>query len=303
MAEPAPLFAARLCVPAGAVLATQDVLCGSENPAPLAVTAAEIDGGNWEISAFYAAAPEPEAVAAQIAPVAEAFAFPLSMPRVEPLPERDWVAESQRGLVPVRAGRYAIVTSQHRAGTHAPIRLVIDAGQAFGTGHHQTTQTCLEALDWLAHRRRFARPLDIGCGSGVLAMAAAATWRVPVLASDIDPRAAATAHDNARRNGLTGLVSVVVAAGFAHPMIRARAPYDLILANILAQPLIDLAPELVRSLAAEGVAVLSGLLAHQQAAVLATYRAHGLSLQRRFSSGAWPTLVLSRGLARRNEPA
>lgn len=299
MAEAAPLFAARLRIPASAVLAAQEVLRGSENPAPLAVTAAELTEGNWEISAFYAAPPEPEAVAGQIAPVAEAFAFSLPLPRIEPLPERDWVAESQRGLVPVRAGRYAVVTSQHRAGTRAPIRLVIDAGQAFGTGHHQTTQTCLKALDWLACRRRFARPLDLGCGSGVLAMAAAATWRVPVLASDIDPRAAAIARDNARRNGLAGLVTVVAAAGFAHPLLRARAPYDLILANILAQPLIDLAPELVRHLAADGIAVLSGLLAHQQSAVLATYRAHGLALERRFTSGAWPTLVLSRGLARR----
>jgi len=187
-------------------------------------------------------------------------------------------------------------------GHHPPPRtggneLLIDAGPAFGTGQHATTRGCLLALDRLARRKAPGRILDLGCGTAVLAMAAARLWRhrrPQILASDIDAASVIEARRNIARNRLGDAIEAVAADGFRHPRLRAAAPYDLILANILALPLVRLAPTLSRHLAPGGVAVLSGLLEEQEPAVRNAYRAAGLILLGRFRLPGWPTLLLGR---------
>jgi ribosomal protein L11 methyltransferase len=215
---------------------------------------------------------------------------------VAPLPDQDWIRLSQLGLPPVRAGRF-FVYGAHDAGVVPPgiIPIRIEAGLAFGTGHHETTALCLTALTDIARAAR--RPhaiLDLGCGTGVLAIAAAKLWRKSVLATDIDIVAVEVARENARANGEAPLIHAAVADGFTHPAIRTRAPFDLICANILAGPLTKLAPDLSAALARRGLAVLSGLLRDQEKQVLSFYRPHGLILRRTYRDGPWSALVLER---------
>lgn len=211
------------------------------------------------------------------------------------LPDADWIKLSQEGLPPVRAGRF-FVYGAHDAG-EAPrgvIPICIEAGMAFGTGHHETTALCLAIISNLSKRRRFANVLDLGCGTGVLAIAASKLWHSRVLASDIDSTATAIARENARDNRAAVSVEIATAEGLFHPAINRRAPFDLILANILAAPLTQLAPQIVRALALGGVAVLSGLLTWQENLVLSFYRPHGLVLRERLRDGPWSAVVLER---------
>jgi ribosomal protein L11 methyltransferase len=212
-----------------------------------------------------------------------------------PLPDQDWIKLSQEGLAPVRAGRF-FVHGAHDAGQVPPgvIALRIEAGLAFGTGHHETTALCLTALSDLAKRRRFARVLDLGCGTGLLAIGAAKLWRKRVIASDIDGVAVDVARQNARANGEAPLVHAVTADGLTHAAIRARAPYDLIVANILASPLTQLAPSIARALAKGGMLVLSGLLRNQENLVVSFYTPQGLILRARRRDGPWSALVLEK---------
>ena len=173
-------------------------------------------------------------------------------------------------------------------------RVEIDAATAFGTGEHPSTRGCLLALDGLACRRRFRRPLDIGTGSGVLAIAAAKRLHRPVLASDIDCEAARVARHHVARNGVAGRVRVICAPGFRSRRLR-HGKYDLILANILARPLAAMARDLKRALAPGGVAVLAGLLRRQEPLVLSAQRAQGVALQRRVVIEGWSTLILRSG--------
>jgi ribosomal protein L11 methyltransferase len=217
---------------------------------------------------------------------------------IEPLPDQDWIKASQEGLAPVRAGRF-FVYGAHDAGQVPPagIAICIEAGLAFGTGHHETTALCLSLLSDLAKRRRFSRMLDLGCGTGVLAIGAAKLWRRCVLASDIDPVAVEVTRQNARNNRSTPLVQVVAADGLTHGAIRKLAPFDLIVSNILASPLTRLAPAIARSLARGGVLILSGLLRNQENLVVSFYRPHGLILRERRRDGPWSALVLARPAA------
>ncbi|HUJ02056.1 MAG TPA: 50S ribosomal protein L11 methyltransferase [Rhizomicrobium sp.] len=212
------------------------------------------------------------------------------------LPDIDWIKLSQEGLPPVRAGRF-FVYGAHDAGVVPagviPIR--IEAGLAFGTGHHETTALCLRVLSDLAKRRAFANVLDLGCGTGVLAIGAAKLWKTRVIASDIDPVAVIVTLENARANNEAPLVRAVTADGLTAPVLSASAPYDLIVANILAAPLTRLAPSIVAALAPRGVAVLSGLLRGQENLVLSFYRPHGLKLREIRRDGVWSALVLGRG--------
>src|SRR4051812_20321021 len=189
---------------------------------------------------------------------------------VEPLPDQDWIKLSQEGLPPVRAGRF-FVYGAHDAGIvpHGVIPMRIEAGMAFGTGHHETTALCLAVLSDLAKRRSFINVLDLGCGTGLLAIGAAKLWRKPVLASDIDPVAIEVTEENAQGNGVAPLVRAVVADGLTHPALAAKAPYDLIIANILAGPLTHMAVQISAALAPGGVLVLSGLLHNQENMILA----------------------------------
>lgn len=217
--------------------------------------------------------------------------------RVGLLPDADWIKLSQEGLPPVRAGRF-FVYGAHDAGlvppTSIPIR--IEAGMAFGTGHHETTALCLWLLSDLAKKRRFLRVLDLGTGTGLLAIAAAKLWRRKVLASDIDPVAVAVARENAVPNDVGPLIQPVMADGLANPQLAAGKPYDLVIANILAGPLTRLAPQIAASVVPGGMIILSGLLAWQENLVLSFYRPHGLVLRRRLRDGPWSALLLERAL-------
>lgn len=213
----------------------------------------------------------------------------------ERLPERDWLLENRRAFPPLRIGRF-FVHGSHWRGRPPPgtIEIEIDAATAFGTGEHPSTRGCLLALDALARRRRYARPLDIGTGSGILAIAAAKRLHRRVLASDIDCGAVRVARHHARRNGLGGRVQFVCAVGYRSRAVR-RGRYDLVLANILARPLASMARDLRGALLPGGVAVLAGLLRRQEPLVLAAHRAQGLTRERRIPIEGWSTLILRSG--------
>jgi ribosomal protein L11 methyltransferase len=214
---------------------------------------------------------------------------------VAQLPDQDWIKLSQEGLPPVRAGRF-FVYGAHDGGRvpAGVIPMRIEAGLAFGTGHHETTALCLAVLSDLARRRRYANVADIGCGTGLLAIGAAKLWKRTVIASDIDAAAVAVARENAVANGVGPLVHALVADGLINPQLAARAPYDLILANILAGPLTRLAPQIAAALAQGGTLVLSGLLRWQENLVAAFYRPQGLILRGVRRDGPWSALVLER---------
>ena len=195
------------------------------------------------------------------------------------VPNHDWVRQSLEGLPPVTAGRFFLHGSHDRCRRRAGgISLEIDAGTAFGTGHHGTTEGCLMALDHIIKKRRPRRILDVGCGTGVLAIAAARATRAKALASDIDPEAVRVTRHNARTNGVSPAIAAITAAGLNHPRLVATAPYDLIFANILARPLVSLAQGLSLILASGGALVLSGLTLDQCRWILAAYRNRGLRI-------------------------
>ena len=222
-------------------------------------------------------------------------------PEVEQLGEDDWVTMSQSGLQPIRAGRFFVHTPTHRGSAPpASIAFEIDASLAFGTGQHATTAGCLEALDMLQRNGcSFTNIADIGAGTGLLAFAALALWpSARCIATDIDLISIDVSRDNAAINRVpvghgAGELLLAVADGLDSPLIAARAPFDLIVANILAGPLIELAPGFAAALAPRGTIILAGLLDTQADAVAAAYRQEGLSLVRR-GPGEWPVLTLAR---------
>lgn len=269
-------------------------------PAPVAVGLTERPDGLWRVWAHYRHPPPDRRVLTQTVQPVLGEVLTGSAITIEPLPDIDWVARAQQALPPVRAGRFRV------HGAHDRVRLgrclwsiEIEAGQAFGTAHHGSTRGCLLALDHLLRRCLTGwRLLDMGTGSGVLAIAAARATRQPVLASDIDPTAVAVAHANARINGVGAQVRVVQAAGLAHRLIRRGGPYDLVMANILAGPLTGFAPAMARTVAPGGHAVLAGLTNGQANAVAAAYRLSGFLLIKRFELGEWTTLLLRRSAPR-----
>lgn len=255
----------------------------------------EKPGGSWCVEGLSTAAPDRGAIAARLALAWLGLAGIPPEPHWERLPPTDWLRINQASFPALAQGRYFIHGSHH----HEPIPagrigLLIDAATAFGTGEHATTRGCLMALDLLARRGRPARILDMGTGTGVLAIAAAKTWHRRVIARDIDPEAVRVARHNAARNGVAGLVRVRRSAGYGERGVADAAPYDLVLANILARPLSMMACDLGRVLAPQGVAVLSGLLPWQEKMVLAAHRLQGLKLRQRFVVDGWSTLLLSR---------
>jgi ribosomal protein L11 methyltransferase len=211
------------------------------------------------------------------------------------LPDQDWIKLSQEGLAPVRAGRFFVYGAHDKGRVpHGVIPMRIEAGLAFGTGHHETTALCLAILSDLAKARRFINVADVGCGTGLLAIGAAKLWKRRVIASDIDAVAVAVARENAHANEVGPLICAVTADGLQNPTLTRHAPYDLILANILAGPLTFLAPQIAAALAPGGVAVLSGLLRWQENLVASFYRPHGLVLRHIRRDGPWSALQLER---------
>ncbi len=250
------------------------------------VDASEVAPGRWEVIVYFDEAPDK----AQRAALARFGRFTIAA-----LPETDWVAKSLQGLKPVRAGRFLVFGAHDRDRVKPnDLGLEIEAGQAFGTGHHGTTIGCLIAIEREAKTRPIVNALDIGTGSGVLAIALAKLAKARVLASDIDPVATRVADENVRLNGVAAFVRIVTAAGLTGRAFAERAPYDLVVANILAGPLAALAPAIRRAVAPGGTVILSGLLPAQRARILATYRLTGLVLAHSLIVEGWLTLVLRR---------
>jgi ribosomal protein L11 methyltransferase len=277
--------------------AVADLVVETFEPAQTAASAFEQtpsagqQASQWIVEVYFGAEPDKPAVRDLVAVAAGAeIADAITFDRVE---RTDWVSASLMGFDPVRAGRFLVIGSHARGAARAnDIVIEIEAALAFGTGHHGTTRGCLLALDRLARRRRPQRILDIGTGSGILAIAAAKRWKRRVVACDIDATAVATARNNAIRNNAGPHVRPVMASGTRHPALAGD--YDLILANILARPLKQLAGEIARVAGPGCTLILSGLLARDVAGVLAVYRGHGFGLSYRDIREDWATLQLYR---------
>ncbi|HEY8333136.1 MAG TPA: 50S ribosomal protein L11 methyltransferase [Tardiphaga sp.] len=258
-----------------------------------AIAAFERPDGRWDISVHFAEPPDQDAIRDLVGLTAgDAVVESIVFDTVE---AKDWVRASLEGLVPVRAGRF-IVHGAHDRASVPPNKLgiEIEAALAFGTGHHGTTRGCLLLLDHVLKSKAPARMLDLGSGTGVLAIAAAKATKRRVLASDIDPMAALVARDNARLNGVGDLVESICATGFSAPQFAARAPFDLVLANILANPLRQMATPLEAHLAPNAMVILSGLLLPHTTGVIAAYRARGLVLLRHIKVEGWSSLLMQR---------
>jgi ribosomal protein L11 methyltransferase len=252
------------------------------------------------VSAHYAEAPSRQLLT-QLIEAASRDAW-LGTLRIEPLPPKNWVAEAESQRGPVRAGRFLVHGRHDRGKVQAgQCTFEIDAGLAFGTAHHATTRGCLIALDRIAKREYPRRVLDIGTGTGILAIAGVRALNARAVASDVDPIAVAVAAGNARLNGVRSRISLVEAEGLAHPALR-RAKGDLLFANILLRPLLELAPAFARAVRPGGFCVLSGLLNAQARQVEARFCSLGFRLDSRILLNGWTILLLRRG-SRRKTPA
>jgi len=279
--------------------AVADLIVESFEPAEAAASAFETDdpwpggGKAWLMEAYFGSEPDEAAVRALIALASdEATARSATFGLTE---RRDWVANSLAGLKPVQAGRFLVHGRHDRSRVRAnDVAIEIEAGLAFGTGHHGTTRGCLMLFDRLLKRRRPKRALDVGCGAGVLAIAAARVLRRKVWLGDIDPIAVAVANANAQANGAGGLCRAVVSRGVENAALREGAPYDLVFANILAKPLRLLAPSLAAVIGLSGEAIVSGLILADVAGVLASWRAQGFHLAERIDLEGWSSLRLRR---------
>jgi ribosomal protein L11 methyltransferase len=279
--------------------AVADLIFESFEPAEAASTAFETEdpwpggGRAWLMEAYFGSEPDEEAIRALIAAAAdETTASAATFGMTE---KRDWVANSLAGLKPVRAGRFLVHGRHDRSRVQAnDVAIEIEAGLAFGTGHHGTTRGCLMHFDRLLKRRRPKRVLDVGCGAGVLAIAASKVLRRKVRLGDVDPVAVAVANANARLNGVGVLCRAIVSRGVENAALREAAPYDLVFANILAKPLRLLAPSLAAVISADGDGIVSGLLLADVPGVLASWRAQGFHLAERIELEGWASLRLRR---------
>ena len=246
--------------------------------------------GLWAIEAICERQPDRGGLQDQTALLAAARGLASPEVTIARLPEVDWVTHVNKIARPIHVGRFLIRGHHHaRIGAND---IVADAGLAFGTGEHASTQGCLAAIDLIARWHSPRRILDLGCGTGVLAIACAKTWPARIFAADVDRVAVNTARDNVRTNAVR--MHVVNSMGFANRLVRSFAPYDLIVANILAHPLICLAGDFSRHLASGGIAVISGLIRRQERAVVHAYSCRGLVLRHRVAIDEWHTLVFAK---------
>jgi len=290
-------FVARIDLPEESARRLADAVSDDPQLGWPTVALSEIGAGRWSVEVYFAKRPSAgdKTTLDRLSRRAGAFS-------VAKLPDADWVAESLKELKPVRAGRFLIHGRHDRAAVRSnDIAIEIEAGEAFGTGHHGTTAGCLGEIDRLAKFRPIRRALDVGTGSGILAIAVAKRLHAPVLATDIDPVAVRVARANARLNGVTTLRTIVTGdLGLA--AIRRARPFDLIVANILAGPLQQMSPAIARLLAPGGVTVYSGILVSQRPRMVAACRASGLKLVHGIELDGWATLSFSRNsLARPRE--
>jgi len=268
-----------------------DLLSESFFEGQAAIAAFEGPGGRWDVTVHFAEPPDQISIRELVVIAAGGdVAEDITFDTVE---AKDWVKATLEELLPVRAGRF-IVHGRHDRAKVPPNKLgiEIEAALAFGTGHHGTTRGCLSLLDHMLKAYRPRRVFDLGTGTGVLAISAAKALRIKVLASDIDPLSVRVARDNARLNGTGDLVETVRATGFCAPQFARRRPFDLVLANILANPLRQMATPMARHLAPSALVILSGLLPPQAQGVIAAYRARGLVLERRIQIEGWTSLLL-----------
>jgi ribosomal protein L11 methyltransferase len=268
-----------------------DLLTESFFEGQAAIAAFARPDGLWDITVHFADPPDQASIRELVGIAAgDEVADDIAFDTVE---ARDWVKATLEELVPVDAGRF-IVHGQHDRARIAPNKLgvEVEAALAFGTGHHGTTRGCLLLLDHVLKAHKPTRVLDVGTGTGVLAIAAAKALRRAVLASDIDPLSVRIARENAGLNGVGDLVRTIRATGFAAPEFASCGPFDLVLANILANPLRQMATPMAGHLAASALVILSGLLPHQASSVIAAYRARGLVLVRQIRIEGWSSLLL-----------
>jgi len=290
----------RVDAPEHQARAIAEYIAESFDPAEVAASAFEIeniaDGASWAVEAYFAEEPDPDSVRELIAMIAPEIADSAIFTTLD---RKDWVAASLEGLAPVAIGPF-VVHGSHDRGRIKPnlIGIEIEAALAFGTGHHGTTKGCLAAIAAYGKKRRPANVLDVGTGTGVLAMAAARLFRTPVLASDIDNVAVITGRANAHANHAGPHITFLHAPGLGARDFKRRGPYDLVLANILLAPLKGIARSLRPLVAPGGTVVLSGLLPSHANAALAAYRAQGLYLVRRRTIEGWTTLELSASAGR-----
>lgn len=275
--------------------AVADMLVESFEPTEVAASAFEIDeaGKDWVVEVYFGFTPDLENVRDLVSLAAgEAAAHQIQLTQIE---KQDWVAKSLAGLKPVRAGRF-LVHGAHDRNHLAPydVGVEIEAGLAFGTGHHGTTRGCLLHFDRLLKRRRPQRVLDVGCGAGILAIAAAKVLKRQVWLGDIDPVAVAVANANASLNGVAPWCRALVSRGVEKATLRQGAPYDLVFANILAKPLRLLSPSLAKVIAPHGEAIVSGLLLTDVPSVLSAWRDQGFFLQDQLTLEGWASLRLRR---------
>lgn len=291
------LWQISLVVPAPAAPVFEDALAGLSET----VSRFKVGQGAWRLQALCRQRPDKNVLRRAVAAAAASSGIEVPAVAVETLAERDWLALNREQFPPVQAGRFFIARSHDgangrgRRGRGGGVRLTLDAGPAFGSGTHESTRGCLLAIDRVASRRRFHKGLDLGCGSGILSLAMAAALKIPVVAADIDDWAVRTTAANVRANGLGQWVRVHKSNGLKASGVRLAAPYDLIVANILARPLVAMAPAIARHLARPGTVILAGLLRTQEAALVAAYRAQGLRLAGRIRIGGWSTLIFARG--------
>ncbi|MCY4395084.1 MAG: 50S ribosomal protein L11 methyltransferase [Rhodospirillaceae bacterium] len=261
----------------------------------LSVARVRADDGSerWTLEALFDGKPAAAPIGAGLALAAEALGLavpPIEVARLEP---RDWLAENRAALTEIAVGRFRIVP-EHRRNDAPPshlLNLFVDAGPAFGSGRHETTQSCLLLLEEIARERRPRRILDLGAGSGILALAAAQLWKGPVIATDIDPVAVRTARQNAMRNDSLRWIDVRCGCGL--DPVRRERPFDLVMANVVAGPLAEFAPAMRRAVARPGRLILSGILSSQENRVLCRYRAAGFRLERRLVKGSWSSYLLT----------
>jgi ribosomal protein L11 methyltransferase len=270
-----------------------DLLTESFFEGQAAIAAFERPDGRWGITMHFAEPPEQTSIRELVRLVAgDDVARDVAFDTVE---AKDWVKATLEELVPVRAGRF--IVHGHHDRSRVPVNklgIEIEAALAFGTGHHGTTRGCLLLLDEVLKAYFPRRVLDLGTGTGVLAIAAAKALQIKVLASDIDPLSVRVAHENARLNGSGDLVETIQATGFSAPHFARRGPFDLVLANILANSLRQMATPMAGHLAPSALVILSGLLPHQAQSVIAAYRARGLVLKRHIQIEGWSSLLMQK---------
>ena len=277
---------------------------GGGNPPTVSSFEIDEDGLSWTVEAFFESAPDGDAVMKLVGDTAAIHGRPVPPAELGPIEQKDWVRESQKLLAPINAGRFYVYGSHDADSLPADkVGLHVDAGQAFGSGSHETTRGCLLLLDELGDQINPARVLDLGCGSGILGIGAAKIWpECLVVGSDIDPIATATALENAVINGLNVVPATargqgfagLACPGFAAPELAALAPFDVIIANILMEPLLDLAADIAGGVKAGGLVILSGLLDVQETRILEAYARHGLRLKKRVPLKQWHTLLLEK---------